>query len=72
VIVRHLGLTGFLVVVVVVFNGYFKIGFVFGVCTVVVAFSTNFALKQIVAALSLALAAATRAALILDGLRQTG
>jgi hypothetical protein len=36
------------------------------------AFSTDFALTPIVAALSLALAAATRAAMIRDDLRKTG
>jgi hypothetical protein len=64
----ELGLTGYLVVVVGL-NGYFDIGFVFGACTVGMAFSTDFAVTPIVAALSLALAAATRAALIRDGLR---
>jgi hypothetical protein len=62
------GLTGYLVVVVV-FNKYFDIGFIFGTGTFGVAFSTDFALTPIVAALSLALAGATRAALIGDGLR---
>jgi hypothetical protein len=63
-----LDLTGYLVVVVV-FNGHFDIDFVSGAYAVGVAFSTDFALTPIAAALSLAHAAATRAVFLRDGLR---